>query len=43
MLTVPAAINEISNIKYPCSNQSKLVIKMSNKEYNDKSFTLFVV
>ena len=43
MLNIPATINEISIIKYPCSNQSKLVIKMSNKEYNDKSFTLFVI
>jgi hypothetical protein len=43
MLTVPATISEISVIKYPCSNQSKLVSKMSDKEYNDKSFTLFVI
>ena len=40
---MPATINEISFIKYPCSNQSKLVITMSDKEYNDKSFTLFVI
>ena len=43
MLTVPATISEISIIKNPCSNQSKLVSKMSDKEYNDKSFTLFVL
>ena len=43
MLTVPATINEISIIKYPCSNQSTLVSKISIKEYNDKSFTLFVI
>ncbi len=43
ILTIPAAISEISYIKYPCSNQSKLVSKMSDKECNDKSFTLFVV
>lgn len=43
MLTVPATINEISIIKNPCSNQSKLVSKMNIKEYNDKSFTLFVI
>ena len=40
---MPATISEISNIKYPCSNRSKLVSKMSDKEYNDKSFTLFVI
>uniref|UniRef100_A0A6C0BSP1 Uncharacterized protein n=1 Tax=viral metagenome TaxID=1070528 RepID=A0A6C0BSP1_9ZZZZ len=40
---MPAVISEISNIKYPCNNQSKLVIRMSDKEYNDKSFTLFVI
>ena len=40
---MPATISEISVIKYPCSNQSKLVSKMSNKKYNDKSFTLFVI
>ena len=40
---MPATISEISVIKYPCSNQSKLVSKMSNKKYNDNSFTLFVI
>ena len=40
---MPATISEISVIKYPCSNQSKLVSKMSNKKYNNNSFTLFVI
>ena len=40
---MPATISEISVIKYPCSNQSKLVSKIRDKEYNDKSFTLFVI
>lgn len=42
MLTTPAATSEVLFIKYPCINQSKFVIKISDKENNDKSFTLFV-
>jgi hypothetical protein len=42
MLNKPATISEISNIKYPCNNQSKLVIKMRDNEKKDKSFTLLV-
>ncbi len=42
MLIVPATTSEMSAIKYPCSNQSRLVVTMSNKEKSDKSFTLLV-
>ena len=43
MLITPATMREISRIKYPCTNQSRFVIRMSNKEYSDKSFTLLVL
>jgi len=41
-LITPAITSEISIIKYPCNNQSKLVVKISDKDNNDKSLTLFV-
>ncbi len=40
---MPATISEMSIIKYPCSNQSKLVTKISDNEYNDKSLHFFVI
>lgn len=43
MLMTPAIIIERSVIKHPCSNQSIFVSKISNKEGNDKSFTLLVI
>ena len=41
MLIIPAIISELSDIKYPCNNHKKLVIKIIIREYTDKSSTLF--
>ena len=35
----PAAISEISFIKYPCKNHNKFVNKINKRELKDKSFT----
>jgi hypothetical protein len=40
-LIIPAIISELSDIKYPCNNYKRLVIKNIIREYNDKSSTLF--
>ena len=42
-LIIPATISELSLIKNPCNNQRRFVISMSNNEYRDKSFTLWVI